>query len=322
MVILPQLKFRRGALRYNENMESKKILGVRIDLGLGMKKVLDIIEKDLLKDEKNHIICTTNPEFVMDAQEDSDFKKIINESSLSVPDGIGVIYAKKYLDSIEKLKRNVFFPFRAFIRGVWVGLSSFFNNKEMRDSRISGVDLTYEICNLSSQKNYSVFFLGGRDKNALGKFTNSSDKDMSNLAADIMRTNYPGVNIVGASSSFNRGLEDDERTLAYIKEIMKEKGINKIDFLFVAYNHVHQEKWIMRNKDKIPAKVSVGCGGTFDFIVGNCSVPSEFYVKSNLGWLYRLLKQPWRVKRIVKAFPLFPMKVFLSSVSNKRNKTH
>ena len=300
-------------------MISRKILGVRVDFGLNMEKALDIIENNLLKDGKNHIVCTTNPEFVVDAQEDSDFKKIINDSSLSVPDGIGVVLAKNYLNAVDTLKRNSLFPIMAFFKGVRVGISSFIHKDEVKEERISGVDLTYEICNLSSKKGYSIFFLGGRAKNAVGNFIDEGDKDMSNKAADIMREKYPGVNIVGATSSFSRGPEDDEKTVDYIKKVMVEKGINKIDFLFVAYNHLHQEKWIMRNKDKIPAKVSIGCGGTFDFIVGNCSLPPDIYAKYNLGWLYRLIKQPWRIKRIIKAFPIFPMKVYVDSISIRGN---
>ena len=53
-------------------MKSRKILGVRVDFGLNITEVLDIVESQFLKDEKNHIICTTNPEFIMDAQKDDD----------------------------------------------------------------------------------------------------------------------------------------------------------------------------------------------------------------------------------------------------------
>ena len=142
-------------------MISRKILGVRIDFGLNMEKALDIIENKLLKDSNNHIVCTTNPEFVIDAQEDSDFREIINNSSLSVPDGIGVIFAKNYLNALDSLKRNFLFPVRAFIKGLGIGASSFFNKNSLKEERISGVDLTYEICKLSSKRLYN-FFLGGR----------------------------------------------------------------------------------------------------------------------------------------------------------------
>ncbi len=295
-------------------MISKKILGVRVDYGLSPEDVLNIAENNLLKDGKNHIICTTNPEFIIDAQKDLDFKKIINGSSLSVPDGIGLIYAKKYLERVERFNRNFLFPVRAFLYGLGMGMTSVLFGKSMKEERVTGVDLTYKICELSSKKNYSAFFLGGKPRSTFGEYLNDSDKDMSAVAANEMRKMYPGVNIVGSISKFSRDEKDDSKTIDYIKKCMKEKEVHHIDFLFVAYNHVYQEKWIMRNSNNIPAKISIGCGGTFDYIVGHCKLPPEIYVKKNLGWLYRLIKQPWRVKRILKAFPIFPMKIFLDSI--------
>ncbi|MBW6441635.1 WecB/TagA/CpsF family glycosyltransferase [Patescibacteria group bacterium] len=295
-------------------MISKKIMDVRVDFGLNMGGVLDIIENKLLKDEKNHIVCTTNPEFIVDAQSDDEFKEIINQSSLSTPDGVGVLYAKKYLDRVEKYKKNFFLPFRAFMCGAWLGISTFLTKKNITEERITGVDLTYKICEESSKKNYSIFFLGGRQKKSVSKQSQTSDMDMSTEAANRIRKLYPGVNIIGSTSKFNRGKIDDNKTVEYINKCMEEKGIDKIDFLFVAYNHIHQEKWIMRNKDKISAKVSIGCGGTFNYIVGNYTLTPSIYIKNNLDWLYRLMTQPWRLKRILKAFPIFPMKVYISSL--------
>ncbi len=303
------------------SMESRKILGVRVDFGLSVEEVLNMIESNFLTDKKNHIICTTNPEFIMDAQKDEEFKEIINKSSLSVPDGIGVIFAKKFLDKVEKLNRkNIFFPIIAFFSGILLG----FHGRSFREERVSGVDLVDAICKLSSERGYSIFFLGGRGRKAVSKMYIGNDKrgnewDVSTQAAEIMRKKYPGVNIIGATTKYNRGSEDDEKTVNFIKNVMEEKGVKRVDFLFVAYNHNYQEKWIMRNKDKIPAKISIGCGGAFDFIVGNCSLPTDFYVKNNLEWLYRLIKQPWRFKRVIKAFPLFPIKLFLSTMTLSNN---
>jgi N-acetylglucosaminyldiphosphoundecaprenol N-acetyl-beta-D-mannosaminyltransferase len=297
-------------------MDSRKILGVRVDFGLDMKGVTKIIESELLKDQKNHLICTTNPEFVMDAQDDEEFKKIINDSSLSTPDGVGIIYAREYLEKVDEFKKNIFFPIKALICGIWLGLSTFILKKGRHEKRITGVDLTYEICDLASEKGYSIFFLGGRARNSLGSFDTEDDSDMSTAAANIMRSKYPGVNIVGSTSQFSREPHDDGKTIEYIHNCMNENNINRIDFLFVAYNHVKQEKWIIRNKDKIPAKVSIGCGGTFDYIVGNCILPPTNYINKDLGWFYRLIKQPWRLKRILKAFPLFPLKVYIYTIKN------
>jgi N-acetylglucosaminyldiphosphoundecaprenol N-acetyl-beta-D-mannosaminyltransferase len=295
-------------------MDSRKILGIKIDFGMSMDDVIDVVENKLLKDDKCHYICTTNPEFVIDAQKDNEFARIINESDLSVPDGSGVIYAKNYIEGVEKFKKNIFFPIRAFFYGTCLGISSFFEKYDTKDKRIPGVELTYKLCEVASKKGYNVFFLGGRAKNLLGKHIENTDSDLAKDTASVMLKLYPSINVIGATSKFNRSQEDDQKTLDYIKQCMNEKGVDHIDFLFVAYNHIHQEKWIVRNSNKVPAKVSIGVGGTFDFIIGQCELPPEKYSKKNLGWLYRLIKQPWRVKRIYKAFPLFPLKVFIKSI--------
>jgi len=301
---------------YNMPMKSREILGVRIDFEMSINDVLKTIEEHLLKDGKTHYICTTNPEFVIDAQSDKEFLKIINNSDLSVPDGSGVVYANDYMNKVEKLKKDFLFPMKAFVCGTYMGISSLFKKvkKGKLETRITGVELTYKICEMASRKGYSVFFLGGRPKNILGKHVEDGDKDTAERSAFEMTKMYPGLNVVGATSRFSKTILDDEETLKYIKLCMAEKDVDHIDFLFVAYGHNYQEKWIVRNKDKIPAKISIGVGGTFDYIIGQCDLPPEIYVKKNLGWLYRLLKQPWRVKRILKAFPMFPFKVFINSI--------
>jgi len=300
---------------YNMPMVSREILGVRVDFGMSMNDVLDVIENKFLKDGKNHYICTTNPEFVMDAQKDPQFKKIINESDLSVPDGAGVIYARNYLEGIKNIKRDFLFPIKVFFYGIYTGVLSSLRKDRVVESKITGVDLTYKICEISSKKNYNVFFLGGKAKDTLGKHINQNDKDMANESALQMKKTYPSLKVIGATSKYNREEKDDSETIDYIKKCMSEKGVDHLDFLLVAYGHGYQEKWIVRNSYKIPAKVSIGLGGTFDYIVGQVKLPPEMYVKRNLGWIYRLIKQPWRIKRIIKAFPHFPLKIFITSLS-------
>jgi N-acetylglucosaminyldiphosphoundecaprenol N-acetyl-beta-D-mannosaminyltransferase len=95
---------------------------------------------------------------------------------------------------------------------------------------------------------------------------------------------------------------------------MSVKGIKSIDLTFVAYNHLNQEKWIYRNKDKIASTMSIGVGGTFDYVIGIQKMPPTVIKKLHLSWLYRLTMEPWRFSRVAKAFPVFPIKVFLDSV--------
>ncbi len=91
------------------------LLGVKID-NLGMLDILCRIE-EFLKDGKQHQIVTPNPEFIVLAQKDEEFKKILNEASLSIPDGTGIVFASRFLgqgmkekvsgaDLMEKLLTN------------------------------------------------------------------------------------------------------------------------------------------------------------------------------------------------------------------------
>ena len=65
---------------YNGKMKRRQILGVRVDIGLGADETVKVVEELMLKDGDSHYICTTNPEFIMEAQKDGEFKKIINDS--------------------------------------------------------------------------------------------------------------------------------------------------------------------------------------------------------------------------------------------------
>lgn len=296
-------------------MKSKKILDVRVDFDINMDEAVNLVKNSMLKDGKFHYICTTNPEFIMSAQEDLNFKNIINESDLSVPDGVGVIMAKNYLENVEARlsKRNLLFPVNAFFTGVYTGVSAFFD-KSVVEGRVPGVELTYKLCEMASQNNYNVFLLGGWPRDFLGRSLKDFPEDFATVAGRELKKKYPNLNIIGATSAFKRGTEDDDKTISYIKKCMTEKNVQKIDLLFVAYNHIWQEKWIKRNAFKIPAVVSMGVGGTFDYIVGHYVQTPVVLNRVGLSWLFRLLVQPFRFKRIFEAFPRFPIKVFFDSL--------
>lgn len=67
------------------------ILGIRID-NFSKKEILQKIEFFLTED-KFHQIATINPEFVLKAQNNKQFKSILNSCDLNVADGIGIFFA-------------------------------------------------------------------------------------------------------------------------------------------------------------------------------------------------------------------------------------
>jgi len=111
-------------------MERISILGVGVDNG-SKQEVLEKITR-LVADGKRHYIVTPNPEFVILAQKDKQFAKILAEADLAVPDGVGLVLASRLLYGRKKSLRE----------------------------RVTGVDLMMEICRVANKRRWSVFFLG------------------------------------------------------------------------------------------------------------------------------------------------------------------
>lgn len=99
------------------------ILGVKID-DINMDQALEAVY-GLLKKTGKHYLVTPNPEFIVTAQSDPQFKKILNDADLSIPDGVG-------LKLSGKIKNTV-----------------------------SGTDLMERLIEFSAEKTFVVGFLGG-----------------------------------------------------------------------------------------------------------------------------------------------------------------
>ncbi|HYU74172.1 MAG TPA: WecB/TagA/CpsF family glycosyltransferase, partial [Ktedonobacteraceae bacterium] len=78
------------------------VLGVRVDR-ISQQEALDRVEQMVARRRAsgNTLACqqivTVNPEFVMAAQRNKDFCVAINSASLVLADGIGVVWATRYL---------------------------------------------------------------------------------------------------------------------------------------------------------------------------------------------------------------------------------
>ena len=78
-------------------------MGVGFD-AVNLTEAVDMAIKQI-KDGKKGYVVTPNPEIVYQAMENSEFCTLVNNASLVLPDGIGIIYAAKILG--EKLKGRV-----------------------------------------------------------------------------------------------------------------------------------------------------------------------------------------------------------------------
>ncbi len=51
----------------------------------------------LLEEDRFHYVVTPNPEFLLAAEKDPDFRRVLNSADLALPDGIGVVYSAKIM---------------------------------------------------------------------------------------------------------------------------------------------------------------------------------------------------------------------------------
>ena len=259
-----------------------KIFNISL-FGRVLNEVLKIVEDWIDSEAKNKWIATVNPEFVMKALKDDDFKTILKETDLNVVDGIGLIWARE-LDRRLSIVGRRYILNKIFI-GFKVGVKIL--RGKHKENLVSGADLMPELCKLSSKKGYKVFFLGG--------FGSRAEK-----TAQYFKSQFPISNFQCDYCSGEPDFSNDQ--------VLEKINKFKPDILFVAYGMKKQEEWIKNNRDKANFGVAVGVGRSFDYYSGDLKRAPKIVRKIGMEWLYSLIKEPKRIKRQV-VLPKFIWKV-------------
>lgn len=276
-------------------MESVNILGIKIDK-VTMPQAVQMIE-NFVRSRRIHFIATPNPEIIMTALRDPEYKTILNNTDLSLADGIGIIWASKVL-AIKKLKgfSSLFNPLIIIGKALISLLAIIFWQKLLYTElpeRITGVDLVAESSKLASEKGFRVYFLGGMP-------------GVADKASKKLKFLYPALKIAGVYAGYpgENGLADRIR-------------VARPDILFVAYGSPKQEKFIAKNLIKMGVPVAIGVGGAFDFISGKIPRAPSWIRRLGLEWFYRFLCEPAkRINRILIAFPRFACTVVWYKIKN------
>jgi N-acetylglucosaminyldiphosphoundecaprenol N-acetyl-beta-D-mannosaminyltransferase len=293
--------------------ESMLIGGVRVDFGVSEEDVLKSIDK-YVNDGGSHCIFTVNPEFVMKAKDDAELLEVLNSSDLSVPDGAGILFSRAYLKKVSSMARGPLFPLKFFAAGIWTGISHIFMKNKL-GARITGAELIYSICEHASNKGYTVVLAGGWEKDKSGKMK-PHHGHIAKKTAKKLKDLYPGLKIAVAVSDVSPEPGRDRMFLQKVKDEMSQKNINSADIVFGAFTSGSQEKWLKRILPGIPAKVGLGVGATFDFVAGTYKRAPNFMKEMHLEWIHRLIKQPWRARRIIRSVIEFPLFIYKQSLKS------
>jgi N-acetylglucosaminyldiphosphoundecaprenol N-acetyl-beta-D-mannosaminyltransferase len=209
---------------------------------------------------QGRMVTTPNPEMLVAASRSARFRDVLRSADLAVPDGIGLVYAAR-----------------------WLG--------HRVPERVSGADLVDDISALAAAQGRSLYLLG-------------AEEGIAAMAAETLRVRYPDLRIVGASSGGR--LRHDGEWVIEGRELEKIAAAAP-DILLVAFGHGKQEEWIAAHLPDLPSvKVAMGVGGTFDFLAGKAARAPAAMRRLGLEWAWRLVREPWRFRRIVTAVLVFP----------------
>jgi N-acetylglucosaminyldiphosphoundecaprenol N-acetyl-beta-D-mannosaminyltransferase len=149
--------------------------------------------------------------------------------------------------------------------------------------RATGVQLVEHIAGISAREGYSLFLLGAQP-------------GVADAAAQVLKQRYGEVRIAG---TFPGSPRDEDWP-----EIRSRLEQASPDVLFVAYGAPKQDLWIDRHSRELPSsvKVAMGVGGVYDYLSGRAPLAPAFMRRMGMEWLYRLVTQPWRWRRILRVF--------------------
>lgn len=149
--------------------------------------------------------------------------------------------------------------------------------KQPLQERIAGSDLMNDMLEVANEEQASCYFLG-------------ADEETNEQAVKNIRKLYPTIQVAGRHHGyFDIG---DQDVLADVVEAAP-------DFVFVALGSPKQENWIRQSLESFSKGVFMGVGGCLDIYAGNVKRAPNFWIKLNIEWLYRLLQQPFRWKRML-----------------------
>lgn len=149
--------------------------------------------------------------------------------------------------------------------------------------KIAGIDVVREVLIKADLEKKSIYLLGAKEE--------VINKCVKNIEAE-----FPNLKIAG----FHNGFFDIDNCNDIINDI---SSLNPWA-IFVAMGSPRQEIFIDKVMDKTNTHIFMGVGGVFDILAGELKRAPKWMISLGLEWLYRVIKEPFRIKRLI-AIPKF-----------------
>lgn len=142
------------------------------------------------------------------------------------------------------------------------------------NERIPGVDIAKKLFEFGDELEKSIYLLGAK-------------QEVIEALKSVLAREYPHLKIVGAVNGY---VKDKDRVFEEMKTLSP-------DIVLVALGIPAQEKLIYKHLDGFNKGIFVGVGGSFDVLSGCKKRAPKFFIDHNIEWLYRIVKEPSRIKR-------------------------
>jgi len=116
-------------------------------------------------------------------------------------------------------------------------------------------------------------------------------KEVVEKLRDVINEKYPNIGVVGVYDGY---IEDKQAVMEDIKGL-------KPDVTLVALGIPKQELLIYNNLNDFDKGIFIGVGGSFDVLSGMKKRAPKIFIKLKLEWLYRITREPKRLKRFYKS---------------------
>ncbi len=238
-----------------------------------------------LRGGQTQCIATPNPEMLVDAIRD---KNAGNPPVSPLGKGGGV-----FRSALQESNLNL--PDGVALRFATSALTD-----RKLSNRHTGVDTLQRLIELCGREGKRVLLFGGDKKVA----KEAINKLPSKVHIDFID---PGVvKIEDGEISIDGGIID---------QITKIKP----DIIAIALGHKKQLFFMQKFKDELPSvKIMIGIGGALDMISGRHKRAPKWMRKAGLEWVWRVLIEPRRIGRILKASIVFPAYVIVETIRSKR----
>ena len=147
--------------------------------------------------------------------------------------------------------------------------------------KVPGIEFAAGLMERMAAEGRSLYLLGAKP-------------GVAETAGEKLAAKYPGLKIAGAQDGYFQ--EDGP-----VVEAIRQSGA---DCVFVCLGAPKQELWMSRHGQATGARLLCGLGGSLDVFAGVVERAPKFWSDHGLEWFYRLCKNPWRAKRMMK-LPLF-----------------